>query len=155
MAGTFNQSLQCTQDVFIDFQAPSPPVCPGHRRQVGKKRKKRQGQTFRWRTGWWCKTQQLTLLLAAHVRHGLIWSSLPLPWDLFVHQLDKPQIFFTHSDPMSFGMWCYFYLHLTHLCSIFITPLSSNPPLSPIAPLFVPVNPLILCNSESSYSFYF
>ena len=26
MAGTFNQSLQCTQDVFVDFQAPSPPV---------------------------------------------------------------------------------------------------------------------------------
>ena len=26
MAGTFNQSLQCTQDVFIGFQAPSPPV---------------------------------------------------------------------------------------------------------------------------------
>ena len=24
--GTFNQSLQCTQDVFIGFQAPSPPV---------------------------------------------------------------------------------------------------------------------------------
>ena len=28
MAGTFNQSLQCTQDVFIGFQAPSPPVNP-------------------------------------------------------------------------------------------------------------------------------
>ena len=26
MAGTFDQSLQCTQDVFVDFQAPSPPV---------------------------------------------------------------------------------------------------------------------------------
>ena len=26
MTGTFNQSLQCTQDVFVDFQAPSPPV---------------------------------------------------------------------------------------------------------------------------------
>ena len=26
MAGTFNQSLQCTQDVFVDFQAPLPPV---------------------------------------------------------------------------------------------------------------------------------
>ena len=26
MAGTFNQSLQCTQDVFIGFQAPLPPV---------------------------------------------------------------------------------------------------------------------------------
>ena len=26
VAGTFNQSLQCTQDVFVGFQAPSPPV---------------------------------------------------------------------------------------------------------------------------------
>ena len=26
MAGTFNQSLQCTQDVFIGFQVPLPPV---------------------------------------------------------------------------------------------------------------------------------
>ena len=24
--GTFNQSLQCTQDVFVGFQAPLPPV---------------------------------------------------------------------------------------------------------------------------------
>ena len=28
MVGTFNQSLQCTQDVFVGFQAPSPPVFP-------------------------------------------------------------------------------------------------------------------------------
>ena len=27
MVGTFNQSLQCTQDVFVGFQAPLPPVC--------------------------------------------------------------------------------------------------------------------------------
>ena len=27
--GTFNQSLQCTQDVFVGFQAPSPPVFYG------------------------------------------------------------------------------------------------------------------------------
>ena len=26
MVCTFNQSLQCTQDVFVGFQAPSPPV---------------------------------------------------------------------------------------------------------------------------------
>ena len=26
MAGTFNQSLQCTQDVFVGFQTPLPPV---------------------------------------------------------------------------------------------------------------------------------
>ena len=26
VAGTFNQSLQCTQDVFVGFQAPLPPV---------------------------------------------------------------------------------------------------------------------------------
>ena len=30
MAGTFNQSLQCTQDVFVGFQAPSPPVEATH-----------------------------------------------------------------------------------------------------------------------------
>ena len=81
------------------------------------------------------KTQRLTLLLAAHVRHGLLWSSLPLPWDPSVCRPDKPQIFFSHSDPNPFGVWCYFYLHLTHLCSIFVTPLSSDPLLSPIAPL--------------------
>ena len=118
------------------------------RRSVGSRH-------FEWRTGGWCKAQRLTLLLTAHVRHGLIWSSLPLPQDSSVHRPDKPQIFFIHSDLMSFGVWCYFYLHLTYICSIFVTPLSSNPPLSPIAPPFVPVNPPILCNSESSYSFYF
>ena len=75
------------------------------------------------------------LLLAAHARHGLLWSSLPLPQDLSVHQPDKPQIFPSHSDLKPFGVWCYFYLHLTHLCSIFVTPLSSDPLLSPIAPL--------------------
>ena len=30
MAGTLNQSLQCTQDVFVGFQAPSPPVKGEH-----------------------------------------------------------------------------------------------------------------------------
>ena len=101
------------------------------------------------------KTQQLTLLLAVHVRHGLLWSSLPLPWDLSVYRPDKPRIFFSHFDPKLFGVCGYFYLHLTHLCSIFVTPLSPDPPLSPIAPLFVPVNPPIHRDSESSYSFYF
>ena len=108
-----------------------------------------------WRMGGWYKTQRLTLLLAAHVRHGLIWSSLPLPWDSSVHQLDKPRIFFIHSDLTPFSVWCYFYLHLTHPYSIFVTPLSSDPPLSPITPLFVPVNPPILRDIESSYSLYF
>ena len=36
----------------------------------------------------------------------------------------------------------------------FVTPLSSNPPLSPIAPLWFPVNPPICHDMESSYSFY-
>ena len=81
------------------------------------------------------KTQRLTLLLTAHVRHGLLWSSLPLPQDSSVHRSDKPQIFFSHSDPKPFGVCGYFYLHLTHPCSIFVTPLSSDPLLSPIAPL--------------------
>ena len=95
------------------------------------------------------------LLLTVHVRHGLIWSSLPLSRDLSVYRPDKPRIFFIHSNLKLFGVWCYFYLHLTHLCSIFVTPLSSNPLLSPIAPPFVPINPLIRRDSESSYSFYF
>ena len=95
------------------------------------------------------------LLLSAHDRHALLWSSLPLPRDSSVHRPDKPRIFIIHSDPKLFGVWCYFYLHLTQLCSIFVTPLSSDPLLSPIAPLFVPVNPLIRRDSESSYSFYF
>ena len=75
------------------------------------------------------------LLLAVHARHALLWSSLPLPQDSSVHRPDKLQIFFSHSDLMLIGVWCYFYLRLTHLCSIFVTPLSSDPPLSPIAPL--------------------
>ena len=75
------------------------------------------------------------LLLSAHDRHALLWSSLPLSRDPSVCRPDKPRIFFSHSDLNPFGVWCYFYLHLTHLCSIFVTPLSSDPPLSPIAPL--------------------
>ena len=40
-------------------------------------------------------------------------------------------------------------------CSIFVTPLSSNPLLSPIAPLRFPGTHPILRDSKSSYSFYF
>ena len=75
------------------------------------------------------------LLLSAHDRHALLWSSLPLPQSSSVYRPDKPWIFFIHSDPKLFGVWCYFYLHLTHLCSIFVIPLSSDPLLSPITPL--------------------
>ena len=100
-----------------------------------RRRKSVGSRHFEWRTGQWCKAQRLTLLLMAHVRHGLIWSSLPLPQDSSAYRLDKPWIFFSHSDPKPFGVWCYFYLYLTHLCSISATPLSFNPPLSPIAPL--------------------
>ena len=95
-------------------------------------------RNFEWRTGRWFKGQQLTLLLSAHDRHALLWSSLPLPQDPSVYQLDKPRIFYTHSDPMSFSVWCYFYLCLTHPYSISVTLLSSNPLLSPIAPLDLP-----------------
>ena len=95
------------------------------------------------------------LLLAAHASYALLWSPLPLPRDSSVYRSDKPRIFLSHSHPKLFGVWCYFYLHLTHPCSIFVTPLSPNPPLSPIAPHFVPVNPPIHRDSESSYSFYF
>ena len=85
----------------------------------------------------------------------LLWSSLPLPRDPSVHRPDKPRIFLPHSNPKPLGVWCYFYLHLTHLCSISVTPLSSDPLLSPIAPLQLPVNPPIRHDTESSYSFYF
>ena len=136
-------------------------LCPGIvnilgvRDELRRRRRSIGSRHLVWRMGRWCRTQWLTLLLAAHARQGLIWSSLPLPWDPSVYQPDKPWIFFIHSDPKPFGVWCYFYLHLTHHCSIFVIPLSSDPPLSPIALLFVPVNPPILCDSESSYSFYF
>ena len=95
------------------------------------------------------------LLLAAHVRDGLIWSSLPLLQDSSVHRPDKPRIFLSPPDPKLFGVCGYFYLHLTHPCSIFVIPLSSDPPLSPIAPLDFRFNPPIRRDSESSYSFYF
>ena len=48
------------------------------RRSVGSRH-------FVWRTGWWCKTQWLMLVVAAHARHDLIWSSLPLPQDSSIH----------------------------------------------------------------------
>ena len=127
----------------------------GVRDEIRRRRRSVGSRHFEWRTGWWFKRQRLMLLLSAHDRHALLWSSLPLPQNLSVHRPDKPRIFFSHSDPKAFGVWCYFYLHLTHLCSIFVTSLSSDPPLSPIAPLwFLGTHP-ILRNNESSYSFYF
>ena len=44
-----------------------------------------------------------------------------------------------------------------HWCVVLFlsSPDSSNPPLSPIAPLLFPVNPPICRDTESSYSFYF
>ena len=56
--------------------------------ELGRRRRSVGGRYFEWRMGRWCKTQRLTLLLAAHVRHGLIWSSLPLPRDPSVHRPD-------------------------------------------------------------------
>ena len=53
----------------------------GVRDELRRRRRSVGGRHVKWRTGGWCKTQWLTLLLAAHVRHGLIWSSLPLPRD--------------------------------------------------------------------------
>ena len=151
-AGTFGMYPICYWWVSGGYIQPEPamysrcfcwfpgPLAPsvGVGNELGRRRGSVGSRHFKWRTGWWCRMQRLTLLLAAHVRHGLIWSSLPLPRDLFVHWLDKPWIFFSHSDPKLFGVWCYFYLHLTHLCSILVTPLSSDPPLSPIAPLWFP-----------------
>ena len=56
------------------------------RRSIGSKH-------FVWRMGQWFRGQQLTLLLSAHDRHALLWSSLPLLWDSSVCQPDKLQIF--------------------------------------------------------------
>ena len=123
--------------------------------ELGRRRRSVGSRHFVWRTGWWFERQRLTLLLAAHVRHALLWPSLPLPRNTFVSRPDKPWIFFSHSDPKLFGVWCYFYLHLIHLCSIFVPPYSSDPLLSPIAPLSMPVNPPIHRDTESSHSFYF
>ena len=103
----------------------------GRSRSVGSRH-------FVWRMGQWFKGQRLMLLLSAHDRHALLWSSLPLPRDSSVCQPDKPQIFFIHSVPMFIGVWTIFIFHLTHPCSIFVTPLSSDPPLSPITPLDLP-----------------
>ena len=123
--------------------------------ELRRRRRSIGSRHFEWRTGWWFKGQWLMLLLSAHDRYSLLWSPLPLPQDSSVHWLDRPQIFFSHSDLKPFGVWCYFYLHLTHPCSIFVTPLSSNPPLSPITPLWFLGTHLILHDSESAYSFYF
>ena len=88
------------------------------------------------------------LLLSAHDRHALLWSSLPLPQSSSVYQLDKPQIFSIHSIPMSFGVWTIFIFHLTHPCSIFVT--LCHPTHSYL------LSPhLIFHNSESAYSFHF
>ena len=89
--------------------------------------------------------------MSGMVLYGLLFPSLGI--HLFTDWTNPRSSL--HSDPKLFGVWCYFYLHLTHLCSISVTPLSSDPPLSPITPLFIPVNPPIRRDSESSYSFYF
>ena len=103
--------------------------------ELRRRRRSVGSRHFEWRTGLQFKGQRLMLFLSAYDRHALLWFLLPLPRDSSVHRPDKPWIFFIHSDPKPFGVWCYFYLHLTHLCSIFVTPYSSDPPLSPIAPL--------------------
>ena len=103
--------------------------------ELRRRRRSVGSRHFEWRTGLQFKGQRLTLLLSAYDRHALLWFLLPLPRDPSVRRPDKPRIFFIHSNPKLFGVWCYFYLHLTHLCSIFVTPYSSDPLLSPIAPL--------------------
>ena len=115
-------SILLVEDGFVLFEALRLGVVnvlgegdeSRRRRNIG-------GRHFVWRMGRWCKGQWLTLLLSAHDRHALIWSSLPLSWNSSVCRLDKPWIFFTHSVLMSFGVWTIFIFHLTHLCSIFVT----------------------------------
>ena len=88
------------------------------------------------------------LLLAAHVRHALLWPSLPLPWDSSVPQQTNPG---TSSPtlircPLVCGVififiWLILVLFLSLLCR----------PTHPY--LLLPH--LIFCDSESAYSFYF
>ena len=52
------------------------------------------------------------------------------------------------------ALWCVVLFLSSSDSSLFVTPSSSDPLLSPIAPLWFPVNPLIRHNTESSYSFY-
>ena len=140
-------------DIVGGFE-PLEALCPGIVDILGKgdesRRRRRSvgSRHFMWRMGWWCRMQRLMLLLTAHVRHGLIWSSLPLPRDSSVYWLDKPRIFFIHSILMSFGVWCIFifiWLILVLFWSLLYHPTHSY--------LLLPH--LIFCNSESAYSFYF
>ena len=88
------------------------------------------------------------LLLSAHDRDALLWSSLPLPWDSSVCWPDKPWIFWLHSVPMSFGVWTIFifiWLILILFLSLLCHPTHSYL-LSPH---------LIFHNSELAYSFHF
>ena len=99
--------------VVVHGLEPLEALCLGVVNILGEGNKSRRrgsigSRHFVWRMGRWCKAQWLTLLLAAHVRHGLIWSSPPLPQDSSVHQPDKPWIFFIHSVLTPFGVWCYF-----------------------------------------------
>ena len=111
--------------------------------ELRRRRRSVGSRHFEWRTGGWFKGQWLTLLLSAHDRHALLWSSLPLPRDSSVCRLDKPQIFSTHFVPTFFGVWIIFIFHLTHPHSIFVT-------------LCHPTHPYLLsphwifCNSESA-----
>ena len=121
------ESLEALSPRIVDVLSVADEL-RRRRRSVGSRH-------FVWRMGLQFKGQRLTLLLSAYDRHALLWFPLPLPRDPSTHRPDKPRIFFIHSNPKLFGVWCYFYLHLTHLCSIFVTPYSSDPLLSPIAPL--------------------
>ena len=119
---------------------------------VGRKRSRQRRSVgvihFEWRTGWWCKGQWLTLLLAVHVRHALIWSSLPLPQDSSNCWLDKPWIFSTHFILMFFSVWIIFISYLCH-------PLLFLSLLCHLTHPYLLSPHLIFHNNESSYSFYF
>ena len=139
-------SVLLVEDGLVLFKA----LCIGVVNILGKGHKRRRSvgnRHFMWKMGRWFKGQQLTLLLSAHDRHALLWSSLPLPQSPSVYQLDKPRIFSIHSIPTSFGVWTIFIFHLTHPCSIFVTLCHPTHPY-----LLLPH--LIFHNSESAYSFY-
>ena len=93
-----NPGVLLVEDGFVLLEALQVGVINilSIRSKRGRRRRSVGVGHFMWRTGWWCKRQWLTLLLSAHDRHALIWSSLPLPWDSSNCRLDKPWIFSTH-----------------------------------------------------------
>ena len=87
------------------------------------------------------------LLLGAHPRHTLLWSSLPLCLGLLCLNRNYPGSSSPHHSNTAYEYWCYLYLY----------PLSSVLSLTLLTHLthsYLLLPHLIFCDSESAYSFY-